>query len=513
MRKRTAPGSLQVIWSTGILLALSLLSGLGVGRYALGQSSPVAVPQASCGPQDRTESVQGETTLAERFGPGPSKAFNCNLELLGQYQGEGSSFGMNAFGNYAYVTTWPHAQIKGPGVTVLDVSDPRHPRMTARLDTPAMHSANESLAVSVPRKLLLAANIASTTFDIYDLSHDAGNPTLTTSVAIPRMMSHSGEFAPDGQTFYSASCCSTVAAATASPGPTAPPPSAVFAIDVSDTATPRGIATWIPDDKNWLTHSVRVNKDGTRLYVALLRLADDRAKAPNPNGLVILDISDLQARRLSPKFRVISTLFWNDPHLAQFAMPVKVKGHPYLVFTDLTGSIGWQSSPPPADVCESGKPSFGFARIIDIGQESHPVTVSTLMLKVADPSICSTVRLDPVVAYGYGSGACDVDNDEDARLLACSYFEGGLRVFDISDPTHPREIAYYKPRATRTEVHFGAPNLDFLPWTSDHTADQVMVPIFRDHGRTIWFNSFDNGFLVVRFEDRFITARKPLFRD
>src|ERR1700739_2735392 len=51
------------------------------------------VPKAHCGPHDRTESgLQGSTSLAERFGGAADLGFNCNLELVGQAQGEGASW-------------------------------------------------------------------------------------------------------------------------------------------------------------------------------------------------------------------------------------------------------------------------------------------------------------------------------------------------------------------------------------------------------------------------------------
>jgi hypothetical protein len=200
-----------------------------------GQQELLTVPKAQCGPKDRTERVQGETTLAERFSPGPSKAYNCNLELIGQYTGEGSSIGMNVYESFAYVTTWKNPDTKHPGVTVVDVSDPRRPKVSAYLDTPAVIEANESLAISKSRKLLLAAAWSSSTFDIYDLSKDPGHPALISSGTIPGVMEHMGEFSPDGRIFFGASL-----KANPTQDPSVPP-SAIFAIDVSDPAHPKPI--------------------------------------------------------------------------------------------------------------------------------------------------------------------------------------------------------------------------------------------------------------------------------
>src|SRR3974390_229033 len=56
------------------------------------------VPKAKCGPGSRAESgLQGSTSLAERFGGASAQGFRCNMELVGQWQGEGASWQMAWF--------------------------------------------------------------------------------------------------------------------------------------------------------------------------------------------------------------------------------------------------------------------------------------------------------------------------------------------------------------------------------------------------------------------------------
>src|SRR5712692_10932356 len=53
------------------------------------------VPRAECGKGDRIENaLQGQTTIAERMTGEALKAYNCNLELVGQFQGEGATWQM-----------------------------------------------------------------------------------------------------------------------------------------------------------------------------------------------------------------------------------------------------------------------------------------------------------------------------------------------------------------------------------------------------------------------------------
>lgn len=486
------------------VLAAVVLSSVCQSASSEGKGSSIA--RATCGPGDRAETVQGQTTLAERFSPGPSAPYNCNLELVSQFEGEGTSADLEIFDQCVYYTTAFNPKMAHPGVAVVDVTNARQPRATAYLATPAMLFAHESLEVHPGRKLLIASR-APSTFDVYDIS-DCRHPMLKSSIALAGefagMFNHAGQFSADGMTFYGAKW-PVGAEAQAAP----PPATAIFALDMSDAGNPRGTAMWTPPDKQWIAHTVSVNREETRAYVGIQRLEDDEAKSAHPNGLVILDISDVRSRRSNPRMQLVASLFWDDAHLSSISLPAMIKGRPHVIFSDAMGAIGLKT-PPPANVCDSGRPGHGFTRIIDISNERKPKTVSRLIIEVADPRNCSKVMHDPTIPGGYGSFGCSVDNQEDAKLLACGQHEAGLRVFDIRDPADPREVAYYKPRARRTEERSGS--IWRTGAVNDLTADTVIiVPIFRNNSQEIWFTSSDNGFQIVRFTDSFRAAYKDLF--
>lgn len=457
------------------------------------------VSKATCGPKDRIESVQGQSTLAERFAPAQAKAFNCNLELVGQFEGEGAGADVEAFGDCAYYSTARNPQMKHPGVAVLDVSDSRSPKSANYLTSPAMLMAHESLEISPSRKLLLASNTPSI-LDIYDVS-DCRQPQLKSSTPLPgNLVSHAGQFTTDGLTFYAAKWD--------------PNDAVVFALDTSDPSKPNTIATWRPSREHagWITHSAAINPEATRVYVSLKRMTDDWEKPANPNGLAIFDIRDVQARNPNAEFRLISTLFWEDAHGAEGIATVRIRDQPYLVFSDNLGTLGF-NRPAPATACNAGKPGHGFARIIDLRDEKNPRTVSRLMLDVSDPANCSKSAHDPTLYGSYGSFACSVDDEDNGKLLACGSFEAGLRVFDIRDPLRPREVAYYKPPARRTESRPGSLLRPQNGAVQDNTADSVIVaPKFRKNSEEIWFTSVDNGFQVVRFSDSFKASNPEFFR-
>ena len=66
--------------------------------------------------------------------------------------------------------------------------------------------------------------------------------------------------------------------------------------------------------------------------------------------------------------------------------------------------------------------------------------------------------------------------------MACSFIISGLRVFDIRDPYHPREIAYFNAPVNNSGGNYA-----------------MSAPTFVPERGEIWFTDQDRGFYVVRF--------------
>lgn len=230
----------------------------------------------------------------------------------------------------------------------------------------------------------------------------------------------------------------------------------------------------------------------------------DFANLPNPNvipnnGLIVADVSDIQARKANPQVRVISKLLWKDGAAAQHTINVKIGGKPYIIFVDEGGSggntpAGWQAA------CDAGLPAWPFARIIDISDETKPTIVSRLMLEIHAAKSCAMVMPDLVglSSFTYGSHYCSVDNRQNATTLACGYFNSGIRVFDIRNPIRPKEIAYYNPAGTMTPSS-GFNHFTLGQWRAggpDWCSAQVHLDASRG---TLWTTCQDNGLLMLKF--------------
>ena len=453
------------------------------------------VPKAQCGASDRVENgLQGQTTLADRQSGASETAYNCNLDLVGQYQGEGAEWQLTWFNDCAYYGTYNNTSKVNKGTVVLNVADPAHPAVTTYLTSPAMLDPWESLKVNAPRKLLGAtkgpgfgaSGPTDKQFAFYDLQTDCKSPTLLSDVNIAVHTGHAGDWAPDGQTYYG----------TGGGGFTA--------MNVADPRNPTLIGHWL-----YRTHDISIRDDGNRAYLAQQgNFVPFGLTTTTFYGLVILDTTDIQTRKANPVPKLVGSLFWEDGGVAQQTIPVTYNGKPYLIFTDETGAGPLQSpSAGRAEACARGLAPFGFARIIDITDETQPRTVSKLMLEASDPANCSKFLADfPDVTkdndtYGYSSHYCTPDSFKDPKMLACGYWGAGLRVFDVRNPAKPREIAYYKPGAQRTKNLPGS-SMWFDYGGKDRTTDRVSANVrFRTIGSEnyLWFAGQDNGFMIVRF--------------
>src|SRR5947209_19370399 len=137
-----------------------------------------AVPLANCRKGSKTESgIQGLTTPAEIAAGKATQGFNCNADIVGQYQGEGASWQLTAWKNCAYFDQRLNAAEANPGTVVLDVSDPTKPKPTAWLNDPAMLDPWESLKVNPARELLAGDQKSGVGFTIYDIKPDCLHPT------------------------------------------------------------------------------------------------------------------------------------------------------------------------------------------------------------------------------------------------------------------------------------------------------------------------------------------------
>lgn len=487
-------GGLQGTWRRRVLAGSAAgfaLASVMLATSATTASADDSVPQSPCGPGSLPETgVQGQVPRADRDSGRSEQGYRCNLELIGQYQGDGATWVQPSYDHCSYLGTFapgPTLQ-EQRGVHVLDVSDERNPTFTTSLDSPAMLTGTwESLKVDPVHGYLAATGVqvppgvGALTFDLYDIKSDCADPKLLNGLVGPLsvpafVFGHEGIFSPDGTIYY---------AMTAGGG-------GVFGIDVSNPALPLPLGGGTTGLTN---HGVSISPDGRTMYGVTMV----------PAGVQILDISDFQDRKPVPQIRHIGSVTWGDGLLSQHTINFTSDGHPYLYAVDEAGGGG--------------------VRLIDIADPTQPKVVRQYRLAVNDPANVAAVSADTGGdgIFGYDAHYCTIDRPVDPTRLACSYFQSGVRLFDIQDPLKPRELAYYNPPA-QVGREAGTPDAlvnsphawaVYAPNLLDPqmfggstlvgslnpsmTTDWCSSPPTFKPNDTLWVTCQDNGFQVLRY--------------
>jgi hypothetical protein len=350
---------------------------------------------------------------------------------------------------------------------VLDMTDPAHPRRTANLVTPTMLSPHESLLVNEQRGLLAAEMGTAVTLpgilEIYDVKTDCRHPRRL-STTLSSLFGHESGFSPDGMTWYASGTTAGFAA-----------------IDVSNPRRPRTLFQRLGVQY----HGMRLSDDGRTLYAA--NIGTPGPAGISGGGLRILDVSQIQDRAPHPKVPTLSNLTWRGSSIPQVAEPFTRGGHQYLFevdeFVDLFSARG---------LTDLNHSPVGAARIISIDDPRHPSVVSDIRLAVHQPDVHAGVQLkDPGAwfpAQGYAGHYCGMPTRNNPKIAGCSMILSGLRLFDIRDVQHPRELAY-----------FNKPVVKAKPLTVFGSGAYAMSqPAWDPANNSVWYTDTNSGFYVVR---------------
>ncbi len=466
-----------------VVLAVLLMGGVGwaAGVGSPGATAPKPVQEADCGPGSRPEtSIQGRVPKADYLSGRAERGYLCNTRQVAH---QGSSGGFKTLrytdrkGNTCafYDSTLLVGRDvvsnllsgDGLGVVVLDMNNPRKPRRTDTLVTPTMLTPHESLLVNKRRGLLVAEMGTAATLpgvlEIYDVKTDCRHPKRL-STTLSSLFGHESGFAPDGKTFYTSGTAAGFAA-----------------VDISNPRSPKTIFQQLAVQY----HGMRLSDDGRTLYAA--HIGEPGPGGLTGGGLRILDVSDIQDRNANPEVPTLSSLTWNGGSIPQVAEPFTRDGHRYLLevdeFIDLftvKGLTNLKESP------------VGAARIINVDDPRHPKVVSNIRLAVHQPDAHAGKQLqDPGAwspAQGYAAHYCGMPTRKNPKVAGCSMILSGLRLFDIRDVRHPREVAYFNKPVVKqkklTVFGTGAYAMSQPAWDPAHNS--------------VWYTDTNSGFYVVR---------------
>ena len=294
------------------------------------------------------------------------------------------------------------------GVNVLDMADPTHPALTARLVTPAMDTPHESLVLSQNRGLLVAVagNLATNVgqIDIYDISKDCRHPELKSTTPL-------GLLGPRER-------------------PGARRSHVLLGLAVRPDARGRRhlripccrVPIWFG---NYDSHGLSISDDGNRAYVAGVDSRTDHPRHLRGPG----------ARRPTRRSRGRPPPVELDEHPAE-RDPDHDQGAPVprrdrRVRRPVRGRRGPHHRHRRRDAAAGCSRTCAWRCTSRRTSTRRPTTTARRTRSRATPATTATcpTRVDPTI-------------------VACSMILSGLRVFDIRDPAHPREIAYFNAPVT-----------------------------------------------------------------
>jgi hypothetical protein len=339
-------------------------------------------------------------------GKAPEYGISKNFKLVGRTDIAGGGQVVVENG-YAYVGHMdpPH------GTSILDVKDPKNPKIIAEIEIPkGVHShkvrvSGDIMLVNLER--YQSKEKLPTGMKVYDIS----NRERPREIAFFETDGGIHRFTYDGRYAYLSVHLKDYRGRIP------------MIVDMNDPAHPTEVGRWwMPgqwigggENPAWqgtdhqCHHPIRY---GDRLYVSYWH-----------GGFVILDIADMT----KPKF--LSGLNWSPPYPSPIhttlPLPWKLMGRDMMVVVD--EEAGKRAPAPPA-----------FMWMIDITDEKHPVSVSTF-----NPEAAFTIA--PGHQYGAHQPAEQVYDNK----MFVTWFSGGLRVVDISNPYQLKEIAYYVPKPGR----------------------------------------------------------------
>lgn len=362
--------------------------------------------------------------MSRGWDAGRMNAESSGLRVIGisDLDGTGDAMHVNFHGDFAYVG---HMGDSSAGTSIVDVSDPTNPRVVNQLKKP---DGIRSHKVQITGDLMLVNYEGypfapvdpslPTGFKVYSLA-DPTKPEELAYYHMPGKGVHRMKFVEAPYAYVSGSDIGFHEDRQ------------IFMVfDLTDPAQPREVGRWWfpgmntgmgevpgwhPERWVWNHHA---NVAGDRAYCAFWDA-----------GVVILDISD----KADPT--MVSHLTFDD-----LSAPPRVAGSAHSALPIPEKNLLVVSE----EELEDGVAGYKkYVRVIDISDETRPRQISILP--------------EPQGDYAHRGGRFGPHNLHEMRPgtyqnsdeIFVTYFNAGVRIYNISDPFHPREVAYHVPPAPR----------------------------------------------------------------
>ncbi len=244
-------------------------------------------------------------------------------------------------------------------------------------------------------------------------------------------------------------------------------------VDISDPSRPAEVSRWW-----WKGQNVAGGESETT--AASLHgpayIVGDRAWLPyGREGAVLLDISDITAPRFVSRFSI-----------GDFGSVLGV--HTYMPLAARKLAVLSTEA-----IFEDGRDSANLVVLLDVAEEAKPRAVS--ILPVPAPSERAPYRSYYARGGKFGPHNIHMPHHHPCHakvgnLLHLTYFNAGLRLYNIRDPCYPREVGYFVPADPKERL--GRPA---VPTRLVTQCEEVLV----DARGFIYLSDKNYGLMVLRY--------------
>ena len=319
-------------------------------------------------------------------------------------------------GNYAYI-----GHISGPeGTTIVDVSDPKHPKKVWECEIPkGLHSHKARAANGVmlvnhevdPAVRIPALRNPQGGLGIYDVS-DPRKPREITFWKCAGNGVH--RFTFDGRYAY------------ISPTMEGYRNNIVVILDLSDPTKPQEVCRWwMPGQWTAGGEERTFKNDGPREPRCHhpIRMGDRLYVSYWHGGGFILDISDMSKPKMLSHLDYTTSYPW--PTHSLVPIPFPIFSHRWMLVAD-------EDVLPKETDKQPQMPAFMW--MVDITDETRPIPVGSFQVEGVNGK-----------GYGPNTGCHQPVEEITGNEVPCAWFAQGLRILDISNPHSLREVASYMP--------------------------------------------------------------------
>ena len=279
-------------------------------------------------------------------------------------------------------------------------------------------------------------------------------------------------------------------------------------IDISDPANPKEVGSYW-DDKQYMGNKKadEMPEFGSEAFMKLpsmhaVTVKDDVLYAAFPNvGFCLIDVKDKSNPHLIGKLP-INPPFGNGQGGAAVHTAMPLGDRPYAIVTSEGERVRYFANDNPPGMF-------------------HPIITQPMnfigMVETVDPANPSLIAIFPYpeVPEGYTHGTNfnivdgvravlgphnmfdafgqDCYEKRDDRVYNC-YFHAGLRIYDVSDPFVPKEIAYFMPPDPQGKNWFDNEDGSLNPGPKVAITEDILV----DDRGYIYLTTYQDGMYIVR---------------